>query len=432
MLARLVAALMGLVCVAAGAAEPICYQYRRTTADPWTTAGGADAQILAWCYNEGGSSYNCSSSGLSKSSQSCTFTIAESIGADEESPFSALVERYCTTIPAGVVVSDGQVSVSGLRREDPEGCPDDPCADEAGKDAFVGIKTEPGEHCLGGCAVAVTPAKSIVRCSVTGACTYASVAQSTFTGSSCTDQEPATPGNCVSGSFGRMCIKESPDGNDNCGIFNGDRVCVDSIESGCQSYASGGMACVVEGEGATTELPDDGDSSPAQPQMQVERDGKVVNYYNSSTVSNSSVSVVGSQPTGANGTGDGGSGGGLGGDGVEECTGEDECYGGLPDEAQECADDLVACIGAHASNAFDTVVDGVPVLSFAASLHSAFGTSASCPTAPVTIFEETHDAMAPICALLDAQGGLFELIMQICWGILGLRILLVPQGEGDK
>lgn len=328
----------------------------------------------------------------------------------------------------GVWGSTGYWNVTAYE-VDPEEC-EDSCSINEGKDAFIGMKADVGEHCVGGCVVSVTLPKSIVRCSITGACSYASLSQGTYTGASCIDESDATAGNCLSGSFGRMCIKESPSGEDNCGIFNGDRVCVDAIQSGCQSFASGGMACVVEGDGATTELPDDGDSSPAEPQMQVEKDGKVVNYYNSTTVANSSVAVVGNQASGGNGGV--GSGSGELGDGIEECDGEADCYGTLPDEVTGCSgDSLTDCVAGYAATAWGIVTEGVPILGVAAGLHSSFSTAGTCPEVPVTIFEETHDAMAPVCSILGTHGGLFQLIMQICWSILGVRILLRPEGEGS-
>lgn len=428
---RLICSLLVLVTVGIFAAEPeVCYQYRRTTSDPWTSAAGADAQILAWCYNDAGSSYNCSSSGLNKSSQSCTFSINTSIGDDTSSPYNAVLNRHCVTIPTGTVVSTGLVTVSGLRREDPDGCPPDPCAEKSGQSAYMGMSAPLGAACLGGCSVNVTAAKSVVSCTAGGACSDKVLAQSSYTGASCTDEPAAQQGSCITGSFGRVCIKEN--NSNNCGIFNGDRVCVESISSGCQSYASGGMACVVEGEGATEDLPDDGEGGPAQPQMQVEKEGKVVNYYNSSTVSNSSVVVVGNEASGGNG-GVGSGTGGLGdGEAIEECEGETDCYGTLPDEVTSCSgDSFVECVSGYAATAWDVVTEGVPILGLAAGLHSSFETVGSCPEVPVTIFEETHDAMAPVCSILSAHGGLFQLIMQICWSILGIRILLKPEGEGS-
>lgn len=304
-----------LVLFAAGvggavAAEPACYDYSGSFVAGWGTVYGEGSSAESAC-----TAAATAATGISFSGYTYTHTFA-AVTFEGATTFSCSITETFVNNSTGVPGGGGTRAFSGTKT--PTDCPEGPCEANAGQDAFIGMQAPLGDSCVGGCTVNITAGLSTVRCNASGACTDTWMAQSTYTGAECTVEPEAKQGNCVSGSFGRMCIKEDPAGEDNCGIFNGDRVCVDSIESGCQSFASGGMACVVEGPGATEDVPDDGAGGDAEPQMQVEKDGKVVNYYNSSTVSSSSSTIITGEAGGSNG-GDGDEGGD--GDG-STCEGE--------------------------------------------------------------------------------------------------------------
>lgn len=105
-----------------------------------------------------------------------------------------------------------------------------------------------------------------------------------------------------------LCVEE----NSNCGTFNGERVCASEAPSTgqCKKLVSGGYLCV---QGASTPpAPDNGEEGqPAQPDGQLKKpgtgnsSGNTYNYYNSSTVNNSTGEGPGGTTGGTTGGGDG-------------------------------------------------------------------------------------------------------------------------------
>ena len=93
--------------------------------------------------------------------------------------------------------------------------------------------------------------------------------------------------NCISSGGDIFCTE--PDlADENCGMLNGEYICLDSIPDGnCTFYGDGGMACSPTA--GSPPAPDDGVTSgtPANPDNTVSTDGNTVNIYNNSTVNNS-------------------------------------------------------------------------------------------------------------------------------------------------
>jgi hypothetical protein len=143
--------------------------------------------------------------------------------------------------------------------------------------------------------------------------------------------------NCVSSGGETECAEQSKPG---CGTFNGDEVCVPALASGsCQSYASGGVACVVPSGGVTSPPAPSSSSAPGTPatptgQVQVvAADGttKTADYYAASIVSGSASPVAGASG-GAN-VGNGGSGSGSGSGASSAPAGDcstNDCSGTVP------------------------------------------------------------------------------------------------------
>lgn len=404
-----------MFCGAVAAAEPECYEYSITYSSGWSGSDvGTGSSPAAACADL----VSKMDGSVSGSTPSYTYHVVHS-GTTEWDPGTLTFGCSITTTRTNNTTGEGPFpygsgtgSFGGGSRTAVD-CPEDPCEEQMGQSAFIGSNAPLGDSCVGGCVVNVTAGLSTVRCTAGGACTDTWMAQSTYSGSSCEAEPDAQKGNCISGAFGRMCIKEDPAGEDNCGIFNGDRVCVDSLESGCQSFASGGMACVVEGPGATEDVPDDGAGSPADPQMQVEKDGKVVNYYNSSTVSSSTSTVIANEATGSNG----GDGDGDGdGEGEGSCTGG-ACDGELPGEFEDL-------------DGFDTLtqsfldrVAAAPVVATVSGLGDSLPAGA-CPNWEFTLWGESLSLSAPICSLWDSIAALLSAVMLVAWGLLASRIVL--------
>lgn len=301
-----------------------------------------------------------------------------------------------------------------IRSTAPEGFCDGPCTELSGQDAFVGMNAGDGTgtYCnSNGCQVDVPAPTLRVTCSASGVCSSQSIYKSTYSGQSCAmEDEDVTEGDCTVGPFGRMCVEETPTGQ-NCGELNGERVCVESISSGCRSYASGSVACVVEGEGATDQVPDNGtEGVPATPDMQVAKDGKVVNYYNKNTVSNSSSSVVTNNSSGT-GSGDGAGNGDGDGEGLDDLEGpelgEVDGFGGVTSE-------------------FLGRVGGSDLLQAVEGLTNSWPTG-SCPNwsthinAGVTEFDMDFGF---ICGMWDDIAGVISAVMLAAWAWLAVRILM--------
>lgn len=412
---RRLAALGVAMWACAASAQESCYSYQGSVSLAWGSVEGSGSSAESAC-----SAAASSASGTSFSGYTYEIAFAE---VTDEVPGAFT----CRLTETWVNNSTSEPGGPGTRwfygSKTPEDCPDDACAINAGETELASGDGDsaPRTICLGGCNATINGV------SVSAGGKYSGYYK--HSGTSCDTEEEATGqadgANCITTSSGRVCASKQ---DKNCGVFNGKTMCAASVPEGSCVLFEGGAICDGESSGG----PKDSEGEPLTPDALVgsggvgNPDGNY-NYYNSSTVSSSSTTVVGSG-SGADGGGSTGDGEGEGG--VDECESEAECYGELPEEVASCSEDLLECVLGHAAGAWDTVTEGVPILAFASELHSAFGTTASCPEAPVTILGESHDVMASVCSLLNANSSLLELIFQVCWGILGVRILIVPDGEG--
>lgn len=386
-------------------AEEECVEY--TIIPFWDTAhpyrgSNAAAVCNAWAngYNAAGSDgSNVRSGSASVSGSTCHWSGSDTTtciepgyptGCGVPSPYTQDAEIY----------------------EGPGECEEDECSGKAGQDAFVGMNAGggSGSYCANGCAVNVPVPTLRVICGLDGACSSKSIYKSTFTGASCSSEDPVDEGSCTVGPFGRMCAS-SPSGK-NCGTFNGDRVCVEAIPSGCQSYASGGVACVVEGPGATTAVPDSGTpDDPATPTMSVSKDGKTVNYYSSATVNSSTTVTTGGAASGSD-------------QGVET-GGDDEAPDGCADGGCEGTVPELGEVQTFegATSAFMGRVGEAPIVASVADLGDALPAGA-CPSWTIDVFDREISLSAPMCTIWDSVAGLLSAVMLVAWGLLAARIVL--------
>lgn len=280
----------------------------------------------------------------------------------------------------------------------------------------------------GGCEVATSQPTTVIRGS--GAPSGPTIYQSTYTGNTCAAGPTAgeTAAQCLSGAAGTTCaVAAANAGGKNCGTFNGDEVCVQSIPPGtCQSYASGGVACTAASGTMVPSPPGPNNGTAgtaATPTGSVTNNTNTTNYYSSSVVNNSS-SVVATNPGGSNAgngatgaTGSTGSGNGpsagngdCGASGVD--CGSDGSTPTLPDEPTvlETAQSYYGALGA------------VPIVAAVSGIGASIP-AGSCPTATYSVFgrEFTMDAQ---CALWDSIAPILELIMLAVYTLIGVRILM--------
>lgn len=154
--------------------------------------------------------------------------------------------------------------------------------------------------------------------------------------------------NCVAGSSAEYCQSEPSD--QDCGYVNDNLVCLDSVEDdGCDVFSAGDRVC---GPSAPTPpVPDNGtEGTPAEPDEEivstVDNITITYNYYDSTTVSNSSRDAGTSGDNPYDGSDDGS--GADEGDG--DCEGDDcseeegSASGGETcDEAPTCSGDAIQC-----------------------------------------------------------------------------------------
>lgn len=204
-----------------------------------------------------------------------------------------------------------------------------------------------------------TPAASY--CDVTSGCKVQRKGSTICLGSQCstaylgsgddcgsvTTANPATPAageNCVAGSSAEYCQSEPSD--QDCGYVNDNFVCLKSVEDdGCGVFSAGDRVC---GSSAPTPpVPDNGtEGVPAEPDAEivstVDNSTTTYNYYDSTTVSNSSRDPGTSGDNAYDGSDDGSGMNGSGGDGEE---GEESSVSGgeACDAAPTCSGDAIQC-----------------------------------------------------------------------------------------
>jgi len=308
-------------------------------------------------------------------------------------------------------------------------CPFNPCEDLVGTPAFLGYTGE-GTPSAPFCSTDDGSGGSGNLCKVkksgaaisTGTGWYGQVE---IIGEMCTGEEPVgdyPPPNCVSDSGGQICIDKT---QKYCGTINGEPVCVSDVpDNSCALLAQGGALCVAD----SPAVPKDEEGEPLPPDRVIEVDDGAgttteYNYYRSATIEGSSTPVVGTE----NGTGSGSGSGEGGSEGVGGSCSGDDCYGELPAEIVDCAEDLAGCVAGHVAQAWDDISEGVPLLGFVTGLHASFAGGGSCPGATVDLLETEVDLTGSMCELLDGQASLISLIMCIMWSLAALRVLLTSE-----
>lgn len=227
-----------------------------------------------------------------------------------------------------------------------------------------------------------------------------------FTGAECPSggvEVPEDPPDCVTGPKGQVCISKQ---DKNCGVFNGEQVCLGEVpDNSCVITSSGAAVCVgdagpVDGEGET--LPPDVSLEYVDPETGEVTD---VDYFGPATVNESASGVTGSSS-------------GSGGGGVREAPDTDEIgadFGGGPDDEWDAALGMGGAI---------TAVGGSSWISVMASTADALGGSATCPeiTFEVPFMDTTFDLFDSACGYMEPHYTLWTTIMQIAWGFLAIRV----------
>lgn len=396
-----------LFCSVVNAAEPTCYEWK------WFTNTGQES---GWDFSSQEEAYDamqayCASShvwgGIDKwcngnSSEILTSCSGPTItgGAGTTNGTANMV---CALYGSGAYNYGFSWSLSSQETE----CPDDPCEELSGQNRIISISSG-DDGCIDGCAISA-PTDTLV---ISANGWSGNLSQATYTGVACDAEPPVTAANCVMSSFGKVCATAQE--GKNCGVYNGENICLESVPSGCKSTASGGVACKVEGEGAVEEdlLPDNGGSpaAPADPDMVVSKDGQTVNYYSNSTVSNSTTTTP---------TGDGdpldttGEVGEEGEDG-EGSTGGD---GELPAEFAE-----LDSFGDLTEGFMGRVADSDLIASVTDLGENV--PAGSCPDWSFEIFDTELSLSAPMCTIWETISGALSAIMLIAWALLAARILL--------
>lgn len=228
-----------------------------------------------------------------------------------------------------------------------------------------------------------------------------------FTGQSCGTtgsevQMPDDPPDCVTGPKGQVCLAKF---DKNCGTFNGEKVCLAEVpDDSCIVLAGGGALCV----GAAGPKDSEGDLMPPDVALEevVEGVGRDVSYYGPSSVSDSSVPVVGS-PSSAAGAGTGG---------PPSASEVGEGFGTGPDSDEwDPEGGMGAAIAA---------VEGGSWFALLGSIAAGFAGSASCPevTMSIEFLSASFDLFEAACGYMSPHYVLWTTIMQIAWGLLALRI----------
>lgn len=422
--------------LAAMAAEPVCYEYRRGTTGafsgwPWSSMDEALAQMQAYCSASADNfrASICTSQPYPSGnySRSIMFTSKISESATEV-VWGYEWQRCDTSIPESCAT--GSSSMAFGKRVNPEGCPPSPCEQWLDVSASMeGAGALPGNVCRNmgdGSMCRFVPAGGVSLQVSSG---WAAVFKGD--GSECgASDNVGTAANCIMMESGKYACAGKP-ANPNCGKVNGEDVCLEKMPEGaCAFMADGSVICDAD----APNQPDNGTpGEQATPDavlgLGAGEGAKEFNYYSSTTVAGSSGGGSGLSGVGPDAIGqDGGMGDGEGdGDGEgpgEICEGTD-CYGedGIGGQIAECSDDFEECITGFAGTLWETIEE-LPMMEFIASLHEAFGTTGACPEGSFTLWNETYDVMAPACGLITDHTGTFHLLFQVIWSLAGLRIIL--------
>lgn len=249
------------------------------------------------------------------------------------------------------------------------------------------------------------------------------VASYEFTGAACVGSETsaatAPSANCITSSSGRYCATASSEKN--CGTVNGQSVCVQDVPSNnCVAMDGGAVACASS---AAPPVPDNGtEGVPAEPDAVLkDAAGNTVNYYSSSTVSNSSSSVTTN--------GDGGEADGDGDGVVDEEEEEGSASGGEScDEQPSCDGDPILCAvleqqwrtrcpdgptESELEAEFTSEAPAAEEVSVGSFSENRIGAVGVCPEeASFTLFGESYELpfFEPVCNLMELLAPLFMII----------------------
>lgn len=330
------------------------------------------------------------------------------------------------------------------RRENPTGCPELECTAEKPRWWLMIGETRGDfpEFACDGSTGCMSQLKSL-------SCVVPPCVGSYVTGSeNCTESVPREPeeGEVCSGEF---CTSQANEHN--CGFLNDEFVCLGSVPvDGCTVLGDGGRVCGEEAP--MPPVPDAGTAGvPATPDLVIEVNDSTVNYYNSTTVSNSvrNPGTSGENPySPGGGEGDGDSGGG--GDGLM-CSEEDgECDGSGEGHEEditsgwdcwvargegEADETYLGKLGVCFQNAWlamaETIEEESAIVALVVNTAEAWPSSAGgCPSATFEVWEMGGDLFAAPCALLEEHGPTLSILFRLMWLLIGMRILLsIPGGE---
>lgn len=427
---------LALIASAQAVAQQKCYEWRADASLPWVKKPADSAQqfVSNYCAAQPGSPtangrHDCQVTG---------FGLASTGFPNYQFTRSNKITSGC---PTSCTVGNATQLVVVTSRESPSGCPS--CGTAGSSSDFTGEGTSaPSTTCQDGCLYS---RKNGAAGRINGGTWYwAGTYKSLGTACAASDAgtqaaEEGEDGQCDP--TGAICVDKGTQ-NKNCGIYNGSRVCVESVPpGGCVSYPGGGVACKGPSGGTsppeTPPAPNNGTpGEPAEADATVSSPGgSTVNYYSSTTVSGSSTapstgvpnSGVVSNPTGSDegedsdGDGDadgGGTGGGDGGGGDGgECDGPD-CNAGVPtlEEIGTLSD---------AFGGFWEDLEAVPIVAATGDVAVSFGAGA-CPNwqDSIEVFGHSWEMnFNGICTTWADVSSVLSVVMLVFWGFVAFRIL---------
>lgn len=403
-----VALLLPVWAMAAGT----CYQYRLNASTAWRDSlSEVGSDYATWCNaNPASGGCGCDTSG----GKTCTFSNGRAVAGSPAPPNYNIIGDRNQCLPPGsggtCTLTVGQSYGSVLNRTNPSGCPD---CEEAGKEAFIGggAASASGTTCVQGCLYN-TPAPSL-KIYASGAASptiYKAYSMGTACAASDGYEQGASRTDCDA--TGTICRNADATGK-NCGTYNGDRVCVSAVPANtCVEFASGGVACMAASSGGTATPPDNGTAGmPATPTMKVSENGKTVNYYNSTVVNSSTVTVSTGNPQGGDPLTNGGSGSGGEGGSLDDLEGGE--LGTVGDYGESAS-------GFYAS------IEGAPIVAAVSAIAGSIGT-ASCPSWSTTVdagFTSFDVDFSIVCTLWDDIAGVIGAVMLCVWALAGIKILM--------
>jgi hypothetical protein len=301
----------------------------------------------------------------------------------------------------------------------------------------VGTHVNDSNGCTG--VVATNPFTVTSGCPAAsgGSCSVQTV---TFDGGqSSTGTNPVAQGDCFTGSGGgQVCSQAAPANGGpqaNCGTFNGDQVCVNTMQPGtCVQYASGGVACVASaGAVSLTSPPAPGSSgTPATPTGTVSSTSgtttTTVSYFSSSTVTTAGGAVT----SGSGGTTGGTSGTGQGG---TVSVAPNAANGDCGAQGVNCAPSSVATTGfsgdctdwGMCTENFYTAIASAPIVAGAVAIESAWP-SGSCSIGSVSLATfggRSFDYGTDACNVWNNYISVpLSALLLVVYGIAGVFIVL--------